>query len=90
MLRRHCYAGGEYLAAARDYQYHSGGQKINSRANCNCRMLIPLRVLVIVSKPFALKVVLGSPKLGWFKSLKAGGTHFGITPAEANKRGTSF
>jgi hypothetical protein len=29
-------------------------------------MLIPLRVLVIVPKPFALKLVLGSPKLKWF------------------------
>jgi len=42
------------MAAARDYQYHSGHQKINFRATSNCRMIL-LRGLVIFPKPFAVK-----------------------------------
>ena len=59
-------------------------QKTSLRPNCNCRIGIVLRVLLIVPKaplprigtPAPVKAlllndVLGSPKLGWFKRLNA-------------------
>ena len=58
-------------------------QNTNFRLNCNSRMSIPERVLVIVPKlpvpttgtPFASvrlfpNVRFGSPKFGWFRKLK--------------------